>query len=67
MIKRFLTHGTLNDLPRSGRPSVTSEADDLLIKLISMRNRCSTARQIRAEFNDDGNNVEFNDDRKNLL
>ena len=41
--RRFRVTGNVADLPRSGRPRVTTAADDRYIVLQHLRNRCLTA------------------------
>lgn len=50
-VKRFKELGTIHDKKRSGRPKVTTNSDDINIRVISKRNRRLTAPEIRAEVN----------------
>ena len=50
-IKRYDETGSHEDRPRTGRPRVTSAAEDKFIRVTSLRNRQLTAPQIRAHIN----------------
>lgn len=50
-ITRYQTTGDLADRARSGRPRITTKADDQRLKLISKRNRRLTAPEIASDFN----------------
>lgn len=51
IVKKYASSGNLSNKTRSGRPRVTTPADDRFIVSISKRNRRLTASQITAEFN----------------
>lgn len=50
-IKRYQSTGGYTDRKRSGRPKITTPAEDQTIILTSKRDRRLTASQIRGEFN----------------
>ena len=50
-IKRYDETGSHEDRPRTGRPRVTSAAEDTFIRVTSLRNRQLTAPQIKAHIN----------------
>ena len=50
-IKRYDETGSHEDRPRTGRPRVTSAAEDKFIRVTNLRNRQLTAPQIRAHIN----------------
>lgn len=51
-VKRYKTTGTTQSGKRSGRPKITSPAEDRRLEVISKRNRRLTAPQIRAQLNE---------------
>ena len=46
-LKRYKMYETLLDMPKSGRPRVTTERDDRSIKLESLRDRFKTSPEIQ--------------------
>ncbi|XP_017790058.1 PREDICTED: uncharacterized protein LOC108572315 [Habropoda laboriosa] len=51
-VTRFADIGSLKDKPRSGRPKITSRAEDVRINIIYQRNRRLTTSEIRVGLND---------------
>ena len=52
VIRRYKTTGSFEDMFRSGRPRVTTKAEDQSIVLTCKRNRRLTAQEITTNFND---------------
>mgnify|MGYP003471160912 CR=1 FL=1 len=50
LVAKYRETGNVKDVPRSGRPKVTTERQDRLIIQHSRRNRFKTARQIRDDL-----------------
>lgn len=65
--QRFNRTGRVDDLPRSGRPRVTSAVDDRYIRLSSLRSRFTPATTLRNEFyRHSGNNISVYTVRRRL-